>query len=153
MNVSYVIIPLAAFVVTYMGGKFSDTASRWYDLIARPWWAPPGSLMMFVGGSVVAIGAIATVIAWNSSEVRRHRLFIPLVCANVVLCLLWPWSFFSIHSFALTLWVLVGLAVSAFPLVLCTWGRSRAAAIVYALYFAGTAWAAACAVVIWFLNR
>ncbi|MES2262229.1 MAG: TspO/MBR family protein [Pseudomonadota bacterium] len=140
------------FAAAGLGALATTDASSFYAQLAKPSWAPPGSVFGPVWSALYLLMAISAWLVWRkrgfASAPRTLALFIVQLVANAA----WSWLFFNwklgAYAFAevLVLWLLVAATTIAFRRV-----RPMAGALMLP-YLAWVTFACALTFATWRLN-
>ena len=118
-----------AFAAAAVGAIASVDASSFYAELARPAWAPPGSVFGPVWTVLYALMGVSAWLAWRERGASWRRPALALFVAQLAANALWSWLFFYWKSGALAFAeVLLLLALIAIT-VLLFWHVRRLAAL------------------------
>ncbi|MFW6282568.1 MAG: TspO/MBR family protein [Minisyncoccales bacterium] len=140
LKINYLLIPIITVLVSYTGSIFTSMgiSSGWYDLINKPTWTPPGSVIGIVWTIIFILSTISALIVWNKIE-RNKRFWriILLFLINAALNVFWSFLFFAQNLIGLAVLEAALLAISVYILIYLIWPRSKLAAVLlipYALW-------------------
>jgi tryptophan-rich sensory protein len=111
---------IVSFIAAAIGGAASIQAGPFYADLARPDWAPPGSVFGPVWTLLYALMGIAAWLIWRVGGFRAAKSALTLFLVQLAFNALWSWLFFGWRrgglAFAdiLVLWVLIVATVVAF---------------------------------------
>jgi tryptophan-rich sensory protein len=101
------------FAAAAVGGYASASAGSFYAELARPEWAPPGSVFGPVWTVLYLLQAIAAWLVWRAAGFGGARVALGLFVVQLAVNALWSWLFFAWREGALAfgevvvLWVLI----------------------------------------------
>ena len=154
MKPNYLLIPLAT-IITALGGSWITSAGMsWYRQIHLPAWTPAGSLIGAVWTILFVLATISALLIYNlipKGKKRRQIMWAFLI--NAILNACWSALFFGWHSLTLAIIEAAVLALSVLALIILTWPRSKAAAVMLMPYFAWVCFATYLTYSVWSLNR
>lgn len=128
---NYFVIPLITILVSYLGSIFTSKGinSGWYDLINKPSWTPPGSIIGLVWTIIFILATISALIVWNKLERdKRFWKIIYLFIINAGLNLFWSFLFFAQGLIGIAMIESAILGISVYLLVYFIWPKSKLAA-------------------------
>jgi tryptophan-rich sensory protein len=143
---------VVSFTAAAFGAMASVNAREFYAQLARPAWAPPGSVFGPVWTALYALMAIAAWLVWKKHDLMNASRELSLFFAQLIANALWSWIFFAWHLGALAfveilfLWLLVVWTLVLF------WRRSLVAGVLLVPYLAWVTFAALLCYSIWRLN-
>jgi translocator protein len=150
---SYVVIPLIVFLFAAVGTAFTTADSVWYATLAKPAFAPPGSLIGAVWTTIFVLTAISVILWWNKRpRDERFNLTLAAFVLNGVLNAAWSYIFFTAHLLGLAVLDSALLGASVLWLVASLWKRHRASAYLLVPYLAWVSFATFLAFAIWRAN-
>lgn len=135
-----------------VGAAASIEAGPFYAELARPAWAPPGSVFGPVWTVLYALMGVAAWLVWRRGGFRAARGALTLFLLQLVPNALWSWLFFAWHRGALAfgdvllLWLLVLATLIAF------WRVRPLAGALLVPYLAWVSFATILSRAIWRLN-
>lgn len=141
-----------AFAAAAVGAAASIEAGSFYAELARPAWAPPGSVFGPVWTVLYALMGVAAWLVWRRGGFRAARGALTLFLLQLVPNALWSWLFFAWHRGALAfgdvllLWLLVLATLIAF------WRVRPLAGALLVPYLAWVSFATILSRAIWRLN-
>lgn len=141
-----------AFAAAAVGAAASIEAGPFYAELARPAWAPPGSVFGPVWTVLYALMGVAAWLVWRRGGFRAARGALTLFLLQLVPNALWSWLFFAWHRGALAfgdvllLWLLVLATLIAF------WRVRPLAGALLVPYLAWVSFATILSRAIWRLN-
>lgn len=143
---------LLAYSAAALGGLASIEASSFYELLRQPAWAPPSWLFGPAWTLLYTMMAVAAWLLWRRGPWRVMAVPLGLYLLHLPVNALWSWTFFVGRSgLWATLHILVLLAM-ILALVVLSWSRRRAAALLLMPYLAWVSYATMLCVVLWWLN-
>ncbi len=128
---------IAAFfacAVAFLGATITDIGP-WYRSLILPRWAPPDAVYGIGWTIIYAFTALAAVTGWHATATQQEaNRLIGLFALNGFFNILWSLLFFRFHrpDWALVEVLLLWLSVGS--LILVTWPRSIAAALMLVPY-------------------
>ncbi|NKF20849.1 TspO/MBR family protein [Solimonas marina] len=143
---------LIVFVGAAIGALGSINAGSFYAELARPPWAPPGSVFGPVWTLLYVMMGVALWRAWRRRVGRDTGPALVLYALQLLANVLWTWFFFRWRqgglAFAevLLLWALVAATIFSF------WRVQRLAAVLLLPYFAWVSFAVALTYAVWQRN-
>ena len=141
-----------AFVAAAIGAIASIDAKSFYAQLARPSWAPPGSVFGPVWSVLYALMGIAAWLVWRRGGGALARSALSAFLVQLAANALWSWLFFAWHlggwafGEVLVLWALIASTVVSF------WRVDRLAAALLLPYLAWVTFASALTLAVWRLN-
>jgi translocator protein len=144
----------ACVAALLIGGALTRPNLDWYTTLAKPGFAPPNSIFPIVWPILYALMALAAWIAWRApGKDDDRRLAMIWFFIQLAVGVLWSVAFFTLHSPALGLGViLLFLLVIAITIVLFD-RLSRIAALLLLPLLLWVSFATGLNFAIWFLNR
>jgi translocator protein len=144
----------ACVAALLIGGALTRPNLDWYATLAKPGFAPPNSIFPIVWPILYALMALAAWIAWRApGKDDDRRLAMIWFFIQLAVGVLWSVAFFTLHSPALGLGViLLFLLVIAITIVLFD-RLSRIAALLLLPLLLWVSFATGLNFAIWFLNR
>jgi benzodiazapine receptor len=140
-----------AFAAGGLGAVASVDASAFYAQLAKPAWAPPGSVFGPVWSVLFTFMGIAAWLAWREGG-PRSRAALGLFVVHLAVNSLWSWLFFGWRLGALAFVdVLVLLALVA-ATAAAFWRVRRLAGVLLLPYLAWVAFASALTWAVWQAN-
>lgn len=142
----------ASFVAAAIGAAASVEAGAFYAQLARPEWAPPGSVFGPVWTVLYALMGVAAWLAWRVGGFRAARSAFLLFLAQLAVNALWSWLFFGWQRGALAfidillLWALIAATIAGF------WRLRPLAGALLLPYLLWVSFAAALNYSVWQLN-
>ena len=139
-------------VAAFLGAIASARAGDFYQLLAKPAWAPPAQVFGPVWSVLYVLMAVAAWLAVRAHGWPRARPAIALYALQLALNALWTWIFFRWRVGwvalveILALWILLVFTARAF------WRARRLAGALLLPYLAGVAFAAWLTYAIWQRN-
>jgi tryptophan-rich sensory protein len=143
---------LIAFLAATIGATASISARDFYAEMARPSWAPPGSVFGPVWTALYAMMGVAAWLVWRAQGLSGAGAALLLFVVQLAVNALWSWLFFGWRQGALAfvdilvLWVLIAATIALFGRV------SRVAAALLVPYLAWVTFASFLNFSIWRLN-
>lgn len=128
-----VIAAVAATVVALVGMTITDTGS-WYHSLRMPRWAPADGIYGIAWTIIFAFTALGGIYGWRAMPARERDWLLGMFALNGFLNVLWSLLFFRLHRPDWALFELLILWVSILGIVLLTWRRSIAGAILILPY-------------------
>lgn len=150
MLLVFVIISLAA---GRLGAAITEPAlENWYRGLAKPGWTPPDIVFPVAWSLLYVTMGIAAWLVWKSAERGEARLPLTLFFGQLIINVLWSFSFFGQRSPFLGL-VCLGALVLAVVLTTVAFSRvSRLAGWLFLPYLLWLGYAAALNFAIWRMN-
>ena len=150
MLLVFVIISLAA---GRLGAALTEPAlAGWYDTLRKPGWTPPDIVFPVAWSLIFVTIGIAAWLVWRTAERGDARLPLTLFFAQLVINVLWSFSFFGQRNPLLGLVCLGALAVAVALTTLAFYRVSRPAGWLFLPYLLWLGYAAALNFAIWQLN-
>jgi len=152
---NYLLIPLITILVSYTGSIFTSMGinSGWYDLINKPSWTPPGSVIGIVWTIIFILSTISALIVWNKLEKdKRFWRIIYLFVINAGLNVFWSFLFFAQGLMGLAMIEAALLGISVYILIYLIWPESKLAASLLIPYALWVSFATFLNYSIWILN-
>lgn len=129
-----VIAALVASFTALVGATITDIGP-WYKSLRQPDWAPPDAAYGIGWTLIYMFTAVAAVTGWRAMRSSREReTLIGLYALNGFLNVLWSLLFFRLHHPDWALIEVIALWVSVLSLILVTWPRSMAGAMLLLPY-------------------
>jgi tryptophan-rich sensory protein len=99
VHISYILIPLVAILVAFLGGRLTmRSVVTWYRTIRKPLWTPPGSVIGLVWTVLYILAAVSALIVWNlPGGVSVPVVILVLFILNAIVNVAWSYVFFSLH--------------------------------------------------------
>ncbi|HWA38113.1 MAG TPA: TspO/MBR family protein [Burkholderiales bacterium] len=143
---------LLAFAAAAVGGIASIDAASFYAGLARPAWAPPGSVFGPVWTVLYALMGVSAWLVWRERGATYRKPALGVFIVQLVANALWSWLFFHWKNGALAFAeVLLLLALIAVTVGLF-WRVRRLAALLMLPYLAWVAFASALTWAVWRAN-
>lgn len=143
---------LVAFAAAAVGALATVDAGTFYQQLARPAWAPPGSVFGPVWTVLYLLMGVAAWLVWREQHARGRIAALALFLVQLGANALWSWLFFAWHKGAFAfVEVLVLLALIA-AMVAAFWRISRLAAVLLVPYLAWVSFASALTFAVWQAN-
>ncbi|MPZ08653.1 MAG: tryptophan-rich sensory protein [Kiloniellaceae bacterium] len=150
MLLVFVIICLAA---GRLGAAFTEPAlESWYRDLAKPGWTPPDIVFPVTWSLLFVVMGIAAWLVWKTAERGEARLPLTLFFGQLVINVLWSFSFFGQRDPFLGL---VNLGALLLAVILTTIAFSRVSAVAGWLFLPYLLWlgyAGALNLAIWRMN-
>lgn len=140
------------FLAAAVGAFASSQAGTFYAELARPVWAPPGTVFGPVWSMLYAMMAVAAWLVWERREIRMARIALMLFVLQLVLNALWSWLFFGWKLGALSFVDVILLCVSIVATLVLFWRINLLAGLLLVPYLAWVIFASALNFQIWQLN-
>lgn len=129
------------------GAQF--TPGDWYRALVKPSWTPPNWLFAPVWTALYIMIALAGWLVWRAGA----RAALGFWTAQLVLNALWSWIFFGQNLLGVALIDITLLLASIVGFIVCAWGRSPSASLLFVPYLAWVSFASALNAAIFGLNR
>ncbi|MBU2532255.1 MAG: tryptophan-rich sensory protein [Alphaproteobacteria bacterium] len=110
----------------------------WYAALDKPPFNPPNWIFGPVWTILYVMIAVAGARTWLR---RRNSQALAVWWAQLVLNFLWSPAFFTLHSIAGAMVVLLGMAVAITAFIASTWRHDRVSALLFVPYLAWVAFA------------
>lgn len=124
-------------------GTLLTQLGPWYFDLVKPSWQPPDWLFGPAWTLIFLLTAIAAVLGWRATaEPRLRRLLVLAFLANGAFNMLWSLLFFTLQRPDWALLEVPLLWASVLALIVLSWPRSRAAAMLLIPYLAWVSFAA-----------
>jgi tryptophan-rich sensory protein len=123
VTVPLVVVP--GFVVGALSN--SGEMNRWYALLDKPWFQPPGWVFPIAWTILYVMLGLAVAIVANARGSRFRGYAVALFVVAFLLNLTWSPVFFGMHRPAMALAIIVGMFVAALATTFA-FGRVRATA-------------------------
>jgi tryptophan-rich sensory protein len=157
MRINYLIIPLVAILVAWIGGRLTMTAVRtWYRHIRKPQWTPPGSVIGAVWTVLYILAAISALIIWNAPSLNASGVplaIVTLFILNALVNIFWSYTFFYRQRIGFAIWICLFLDLTIVALIQLVAPVSLAAAWLLVPYAAWVTFAAYLNYRVWEMNR
>ena len=152
-KLNYFVIPVVAFLVGFIGSKFTAVGinSGWYAALAKPAWTPPGYVIGIVWTVIYILTAIAALIAWNSPKCSKTVKW--LFVANAILNVLWSFLFFTLYAIGSAAIECFVLWISVIALMYYLWDISKVASCLLVPYAGWVAFATFLNCLIFFMQK
>ena len=147
----------SALAAGALGAAFSPAVSaataRWYDMLAKPAWAPPNSWFGPVWSALYLIMGIAAWLIWRERYHRGRNAALAAYALQLLLNAAWAPLFFGLKNIGaglfviVSLWLSIGWTIRAFATV------KAAAAWMLVPYFVWVTFASALNLAFWKLNQ
>jgi translocator protein len=143
---------LLSFVAAAVGALASIQARTFYELQAKPDWAPPAGIFGPAWTVLYAMMGIAAWLVWRRGGWAAQRLPLMLFVAQLVLNAAWSWLFFvwriggAAFGDIVLLWLLIAATLA------CFWRVRMVAGALLIPYLAWVGFAAALNYSLWRLN-
>src|SRR6056297_442475 len=137
LKINYFLIPIITVLVSYTGSIFTSMGinSGWYELINKPTWTPPGSIIGIVWTIIFILSTISALIVWNKLERdKRFWRIIYLFLLNAGLNIFWSFLFFAQGLIGLAVFEAILLSLTVFILIYLIWSKSKLAALLLVPY-------------------
>ncbi len=145
---------LLVYVVSATGAFFtSKSVGDWYNLINKPSWTPPGSVIGTVWFFLYALIAVSGWLIWRQRDSGRAWGALTAWGAQLVLNALWSLCFFGLRNPPLAFGELVLLWLVILVTVVAAYRISKVAAFLLVPYIAWVTFAGYLNLQIWLLNR
>jgi len=155
LKLNYFLIPIITVLVSYTGSIFTSMGinSGWYDLINKPTWTPPGSVIGIVWTIIFILSTISALIVWNKLERdKRFWRIVFLFLINAGLNIFWSFLFFAQSLIGLALIEAIILSLTVFILIYLIYPKSKLAALLLIPYALWGSFASFLTYSIWILN-
>jgi translocator protein len=140
------------FIAATAGAVASVDAAAFYAQLARPPWAPPGSVFAPVWTVLYALMGVSAWLVWRERGAPLRRPALAIFLAQLAANALWSWLFFHWKNGALAFAeVLILLPLIAVTVALF-WRVRRLAAVLLVPYLAWVACASALTWAVWRAN-
>lgn len=126
--------------------------ASWYQTLALPSYAPPGSVIGAVWTILYIMLAVAIAFSWKAEDKMFFRSLGPLYLANGVLNVLWSFVFFGMHELTGAAVTAGLLGCSVLVLIVANLKSSKIAALLLVPYFLWVSFATLLTVQIVLLN-
>ena len=125
---------LAASIVALLGATITEIGP-WYHSLIQPRWAPPDVAYGVAWTAIYAFTALAGVTGWLAMPTWREREWLlGMLALNGFLNILWSLLFFRLHRPDWAVFEVLALWLSIAALILITWRRSMAGALLFLPY-------------------
>lgn len=157
MRLNYILIPLIAIFVAWLGGRFTMAAVRtWYPTIGKPRWTPPGAVIGAVWTVLYILAAASAFLVWNMSSLGVNG--VPLIITaifilNAAVNVFWSYTFFYRRRIGPAIFVCLFLDLTIVALIGLVASVSAAAAWLLVPYAAWVTFAAYLNYRVWEMNR
>jgi len=155
MHLSYIIIPVVAILVAFIGARLtSRSVATWYRGIRKPSWTPPGNVIGAVWTVLYILAALSALIVWNlPGGVSVPVPVVVLFILNAVVNVLWSYIFFYLHKMGPAIWVCLLLDLTIILLIQFISPISVLAAWLLVPYAAWVTFASYLNYSVWAMNR
>jgi tryptophan-rich sensory protein len=154
MHISYVVIPLVAILVAYIGGRLTmQSVKTWYRGIRKPAWTPPGGVIGAVWTLLYILAAMSALIVWNIPSVPVPMAVVVLFVLNAIVNVFWSYVFFYLHKPGPAIWVCLFLDLTIVLLIQFIAPLSVLAAWLLVPYAAWVTFASYLNYRVWAMNR
>ena len=143
---------LLCFAAAAIGGYASANAGSFYAELARPDWAPPGSVFGPVWTVLYLMQAVAAWLVWRDAGFDGAPVALGSFIVQLAVNALWSWLFFAWREGALAfaevgiLWLLIVLTLVAF------WRVRPLAGLLLVPYLLWVSFATALTWAVWQMN-
>lgn len=145
----------AVALAATLGGLFSP--DEWYVALRKPSFQPPDWIFGPVWTGLYIAMALAGWLVWKESGLdgRTKDSLWPMTifALQLILNALWPWMFFGLHSFGLSILVIGLLWLAILTMMAVFYTVSRPAGLLIAPYLLWVSFAGILNVSLWWLNR
>lgn len=129
-----VIAGVLATLVAIVGATITDIGP-WYHNLVQPRWAPADAAYGVAWTAIYALTALAGVAGWDAMPTDAEREWLlGLFALNGFLNILWSLLFFRVHRPDWAVVEVVALWISVLALILFTWRRTIAGAVLLLPY-------------------
>lgn len=129
-----IIAGVLATLVALVGATITDIGP-WYHNLVQPRWAPADAAYGVAWTAIYALTALAGVAGWAAMPTDAEREWLlGLFALNGFLNILWSLLFFRVHRPDWALVEVVALWLSVLVLILFTWRRTIAGAVLLLPY-------------------
>lgn len=154
MHISYIVIPLVAILVAYIGGRFTmRSVKTWYRGIRKPTWTPPGGVIGAVWTVLYILAALSALIVWNLPSSSVPTVIAALFILNAIVNVGWSYVFFYLHKMGPAIWVCLFLDLTIVLLIQFIAPLSTLAAWLLVPYAAWVTFASYLNYRVWAMNR
>jgi tryptophan-rich sensory protein len=140
------------FAAAAIGGYASANAGPFYADLARPAWAPPGSVFGPVWTVLYLLQAVAAWLVWRESGFGGARGALGLFVVQLAVNALWSWLFFAWRQGALAFVEVIVLAVLVAATIAAFWRVRRLAGVLMIPYLLWVTFASALTYAVWQMN-
>ena len=144
---------LAAFVLSVLAAGlaigYSNPPGAWYASLSKPWFNPPNWVFAPAWSVLYLLIAIA---GWRTWANNPRSLAMGLWCVQMALNFLWSPTFFSAHSLAGALAIILLLLAAIVAFIAVQWREDRVASALFMPYAGWVAFATALNFAILHLN-
>lgn len=123
VTVPLIVVP--GFVVGALSN--SGETNRWYALLDKPWFQPPGWVFPIAWSALYVMLGLAIALVIHARGARFRGYAVALFIVAFLLNLTWSPVFFGLHRPMMALAIIVGMFVAALATTIA-FGRVRAAA-------------------------
>jgi len=159
MRPNYILFPLVAIVVAFLGNNYTNTGlASWYFKLNLPSIAPPGCFIGLMWTIIYTLTTISAIILWNLTSDKwaqwqgRYWLIWILFILNTFLNVYWSYLFFVQHQIGWAIVEMLLLEVTNLALIFLSRKFSKTASYLLIPYAAWVAFAAYLAYLIFSLN-
>lgn len=116
-------------VLGFLAGAVSNSGNgnRWYALLEKPWFQPPGWVFPVAWTALYVMLGLALASVLNARGSRYRRLAVGLFAVSFALNLCWSPLFFGMHRITAALFLIIAMFVAAFATTI-VFGRVRTTA-------------------------
>lgn len=143
---------LVTFVAAAAGTVATLNARGFYQVLARPSWAPPGWLFGPVWSLLYCSMAFSAWLVWREHGFRKARVALSLFIVQLAVNGFWSWLFFAWHRGAWASAEIMILWVLLLGTVLCFWRMQKVAACLLLPYLVWVTFAVVLCFATWRLN-
>jgi len=131
----------------------SSSVSTWFPTLIKPWFAPPGWVIIAVWIVLFTLMGVSLFLVWREDHSGADRkIAIGVFAAQLVVNVLWSWAFFGLQSPLAGIAVIVVLWALILQSMIRFWPISRNAALLLVPYILWVSFAAFLNYTIWSLN-
>lgn len=141
-----------AFGAAAVGAVASIDAASFYAQLAKPAWAPPGSVFGPVWSVLYLLMGIAAWLVWREQGARGMTPALGLFLVQLAANALWSWLFFAWRNGALAFADVLVLLALIVATLLAFWRIRRLAGILLLPYLAWVCFASALTWAVWQSN-
>ena len=127
------IAALVATVVAVMGATIT-VLGPWYHSLVQPRWAPPDYVYGVAWTAIYALTVVAAVTSWREMPAHEGDWLIALYALNGFLNIVWSLIFFRLQRPDWAVVEVIGLWLSVGALIVYSWRRSMAGAVLLVPY-------------------
>jgi tryptophan-rich sensory protein len=116
-------------VLGFLAGALSNSGNgnRWYALLEKPWFQPPGWAFPVAWSALYVMLGLAVALVLNARGSRYRGYAVALFVVAFLLNLTWSPVFFGLHKMTAALFIIIGMFVAAFATTIA-FGRVRTTA-------------------------